>query len=820
MRSPRSHPPFAPLTDRENDILRLLAQGLSDREIAEATVLTVGTVKWYNRQIYSKLGTRNRTEATIRAEQLGLVKRSGVEATEVAYSAKPPHNLPAQMTSFVGREAELAQIKALLAEARLVTLTGPPGTGKTRLALELAITIYQQQYRDGVIWVSLAPVTDPRRVLNIIAQELDIRTEIDDEHLLAAMQDRLREKTLLLILDNFEHLLSAAPLVSQLLAAAPDVIILVTSREALRLYGEHEYAVSPLALPHNVHDSGPDELLAYEAVDLFMQRARAVSPDLRLDETNAESIAAICVHLDGLPLAIELAAARIRFHAPQNLLIRLASRLEALSDGPRDLPARQQTLRATLAWSYELLDDAEKRLFARLGIFANGCTYAAAQSVCGNGLGSNLIASLESLVAKSLITVQQPESSEARLMMLETIREFALEKLEESGELSVMQGRHARYFKALLSDAAQEYSGLSEPDWLARLEADHDNLRAVLQRSLRSGDSAQECLWLIANLARFWELKGHFSEARNWLDAVLALPGAAQPTPARADALFGIAENIYFQCDYAACQTLLEEALAIYQTLGDRQKIARTLISIGEVATEIGAYDRAPALFEQAYAIVHALDDRLGNARALTQLGFGALRVGKMGQAQQWLVEGLDLYQAEEDVVGEALALSGLGEIALRNGELEQATNLLTESFRLRNAIGHRWGMAATLGSLAWVMLRQGNLRRAQETLMESLRIRTDIGDRGGIAWCLEKLAEIAQRRDDPGQAIRLLGAASGLRARINSAIDPADQAAHSVRIERLKAALPPDIFQALWVEGQDMADKGIDLIANYIPDI
>ena len=796
--------PLTPLTDREREILGLLAHGLSDSEIAETAILTIGTVKWYNRQIYSKLGVRNRTQAVAQAQALGLLTRPPGAA-----SVPTPHNLPLQMTSFVGREAELGQLQTLLARARLVTLTGPPGTGKTRLALEAGAALLSR-FPNGVFFVPLAAITDPRLVLNSIAQVLDVK-EAGGASLLEALQHSLRDCSLLLILDNFEHLLSAAPLVSELLAALPGLTVLVTSREYLSLYGEYEVPLAPLQLPDLDlgRDPRPDALQRCEAIDLFVQRARAAAPTFALTVDNAATVAAICVHLDGLPLSIELAAARARFYAPQTLLVRLASRLEALRDGPRDLPARQRTLRATLAWSYDLLDEAEQHLFARLGIFAGGCTLAAAEAVCGDDLTGSVQAGLESLLAKSLLRHQQAAiAGTSRFVMLETMREYALEKLAASQELESRHVRHARHFMALAGQAAAAFNGPREAEWLAQLEAEHDNLRAALRWCL-AHDAAQDGLRLIAHLARFWEVKGYLSESRDWLAEALRQPGAEARTPTRAAALQGVGDNAYIQCDYPAAQALFEEALAIYRDLDDRRSVATVLISIGEVATEVGDYDLAPVLFEQAYHIAAELaragDDPAGLARALTQMGFGALRAGDLVQAQARLEEGLLAYRRADDQLGEALAASGLGEIAVRTGALADATRLLEDSLRLRRAIGHKWGVAASLGSLAWVALRQDDLDQAARILDESLRIRLDLGDRGGIAWCLEKLAEIAFRRGDVGQATRVFGAAAGLRANLNSVIDPADAETYAELIAQLRAALPDEVYGAVWAEGQAM---------------
>ncbi len=583
MRPVSSAWPLTPLTDREREILGLLAQGMSDRAIAEKTVLTVGTVKWYNRQIYSKLDVRNRTQAVARARQLDLLRRAEDPAPAHAAPAQTVrHNLPAQLTSFVGRQAEIAQIQTLLASSRLVTLTGPPGAGKTRLALAVAATLLPD-FRDRVWWAPLASVGDPRLTLRHIAQQVGVRQEPSRQALLAALQDKLGEQSLLL-LDNFEHLLAAAPLVSELLAAAPGLQVLVTSREALRLYGEHEFPISPLRFPVLDAPASPHDLQAFEAVDLFVQRARAATPNFALDDENAAAVAAICAHVDGLPLALELAAARIRFYAPQTLLLRLASRLETLTDGPRDLPARQRTLRATLAWSYDLLDEAEQRLFARLGVFAGGCTYAAAQAICDPQSQTELTTGLESLLAKNLLRHEEAHGAEPRPGDARNDAEYALEKLDENGELSQRGTPRATFKRATL--AARAFYGPHEPEWLDILEADHDNLRAALQWRLKAANAgtdeetgasspAQACLALIACLARFWELKGHSAEARGWLEAALALPDADQPTRARADALYGIGENAYLQCDYAACQTLFAEALALYQALNEPHYVAK-----------------------------------------------------------------------------------------------------------------------------------------------------------------------------------------------------------------------------------------------------
>ncbi len=790
------------LTDRERDILRLLTHGLTDREIAEAVILTVGTVKWYNRQIYNKLGVRNRTEAVAQGQRLDLLRTASRPASVSA--STPTHNLPAQVSSFIGRSRELAELKASLLAARLVTLTGAPGTGKTRLALEVASALLEH-YQDGVYFVSLASIHDASLVAHTIAQALGVN-ESGSESSFAALKTTLQAKRVLLVLDNFEHLLTVAPLVSDLLAAAPRLTVLVTSREVLRLYGEQEVPVPPLQLPDLKRKASAAALRSYEAIELFIQRAHAAQPTFALSDNNAASVALICVHLDGLPLAIELAAARIKFYAPQTLLLRLSSRLEALGEGGRDLPARQRTLRATLAWSYDLLTPVEQHLFARLGVFAGGFSAADAEAICNDTLSIDVLVMLESLLNKSLLRQMPSVSGEPRFTMLETMREYALVKLVERDEIQRIRERHALYFQALAEGASQEWNGSRQAEWPVRLEIQHDNLRAALLWSLTHDRSAQTSLELIANLARFWELRGYFSEGRAWLSKVLNLPDSSAHTKAHADAFFGVSLLIQRQGDHATAQQLCREALAIYQELGDKRAVSFTLVRLSEVTSGMGDYDSAAELSHRAYAIASEIGDQRAKANALCQIGFDCMRLGNYETTQSVLKEALTLYQALDDKMGAALAHSGLGELAVRNGDLEMAMSSLHLSFRLREEFGDRWGIAAVLGTLAWAELTQKNFERAADMLKESIFIRKEIGEQGGIAWCLEKWAEIAHIHNDNGRATRIYGAAANLRASVNSAIDPTDQPEQDRIIARIRAQLGDEVFEALWAEGQSMS--------------
>ena len=791
------------LTKREKDILRLLTNGLTDSEIAEAVILTVGTVKWYNRQIYSKLGVRNRTEAITQAQRLGLLRSASPAAAPVPSSALV-HNLPAQVTSFIGRHQELAELKTSLLATRLLTLTGPPGTGKTRLALEVASALLRR-YQDGVYFVSLAPIRDVGLVAHAIAQVLNVK-QSGSESSIAALKTALRDKRLLLVLDNFEHLLPAAPLVSDLLAAVPYLTILVTSREILRLYGEQEFAVPPLRVPDLKQRTSAEALQSCEAIELFIQRAHAAQPTFALGDDNAASVATICVHLDGLPLAIELAAARIKFYAPQMLLMRLSNRLEALGEGARDLPARQRTLRATLAWSYDLLTLEEQGLFARLGVFAGGFSAASAEAICADNLSLEVAAGLESLLNKSLLRQMPDVTGEPRFMMLETMREYALEKLVECDEIERIRERHTRYFLALAERTAQGGISARETEWLLWLEIEQDNLRAALQWSLVADDTGETSQRLASSMAHFWRRRGHFSEARACFADALRLTGAGIPTQARAHALTDVGSIAYLQCDYPAARMFYQEALDIDQHLDDQHGFAWTLAGLADVELALGAYASAEPNYLQAVEIMEQIGDVRGLAYVLCLMSWCPLRAtGDYTRATAWLERGLVLYQQVGDKGGISLAYSGLGEIATRQGELEQAIHLLEQGLKLRQEIGDRWGISASLGGLAWVAQLQGDFERATALLNESLLIRKDIGDPGGIAWCLEKLAEIAHLKKDDGRAARIYGAAAVLRASVNSVIDPTDQPEHNRVIAQIRTRLGDEVYQAVWAEGQTM---------------
>ena len=453
MVTPNVQTPYETLSKRAVEILRLLDEGMSDREIAERLVMTINTVKWYNRQIYSILDVGSRTQAIARARELQLLDNDS--STQFAFQTTPllpKHNLPADVTPFIGRKQAVADIKRLLDSTRLLTLVGPPGTGKTRLALRVGREVIAS-FREGVYFVSLAPLSDPAMVTSNIAGCVGVN-ETPGQPLIETLKQVFRQSEMLLILDNFEHLLAAAPQVSDLLAAAPGLKVLATSRQPLHLYGEQEYAVPPLELP-DPQRLDQQALAGCESAALFVQQARAARSDFELTAENALDVAQICIRLEGLPLAIELAAARIKRLTPRSLLARLMSRLDTLTGGAHDLPARHKTLRQTIDWSYDLLSDEEKRLFSRLAVFRGGGSLESITAICSPGLSIDALEGVESLLNKSLLFQQEGGAGEPRFLMLETIHEYAWEQLEASGEAETMQRRSAAYFVELAEQRAK-----------------------------------------------------------------------------------------------------------------------------------------------------------------------------------------------------------------------------------------------------------------------------------------------------------------------------------------------------------------------------
>jgi predicted ATPase len=677
--------------------------------------------------------------------------------------------------------------------------------GKTRLALAVAERL-RSRFADGVVLVSLAPLRDPALVASAIAHALGVREEGHrpvEECLVA----QLRARQLLLVLDNFEQVLAAAPLVAELLAACPQVTVLATSRAALHLRGEHEFPVLPLALPD---PQAPFEGLAeVAAVALFLDRAQALRPDFGLSPANAATVAAICRRLDGLPLAIELAAAWVKLLPPATLLRRLERRLPLLVGGARDLPERQQTLRGAIAWSYNLLHAAEQALYRRLAVFAGGCGLETVEAVCGPSAeqAGDLLGWLASLVDKNLLLHDADEDGEPRFSMLETIREYGLERLGESGEEAALRRQHAAYYLRLAEAAEPALWGAEQGRWLARLEREHDNLRSALGWARESGEGVLG-LRLAGALWHFWLAQGALAEGRRWLEAVLALPVGAEQAglaPAWAKALSGAAILAAEQGAYGQAATLAEESLALCRRLGEEGRTAQALTILGNVALRQGEVGRAAALFEECLT----LQRRLGNSRAvaslLNNLGLVAREQGDHARAATLLAESLALKRRLGDRAGTAISLLNLGQVALDRGEYGQARAQLEESRELLAALGERWSLAAALTNLGHAARGQGEDRRALAYYREGLALYREMGSRLQLSECLEAVAEVQSRGAEPERGARLYGAAAALRETIEAPVALADRPSYERAVARVRGVLGEAAFVAAWAAGRLM---------------
>ncbi len=606
------------------------------------------------------------------------------------------NNLPTQMTSFVGRGAEVSEGKRLLTSTRLLTLTGPGGIGKSRLSLQIAAES-AQQFPAGVYFVPLSALRDPELVASAVAQVLGVpvsgsRTPIE------GVVEHLHDKTILLVLDNFEQLLpDGAPAATKLLQAGPGVKLLVTSRSVLHVYGEQEFAVEPLGLPDHKARPGLDALKQYEAVKLFIERAVAVKPDFTATNENAPAIAGICERVDGLPLAIELAAARIKLFSPQALLTRLETSLSALGSGARDLPGRQQTLRGAIDWSYEMLDENQKRLLNRFSVFARGAHLEQAELVCGPAeeVGGDVLSGLDDLADHSLLR-RQPDYDEPRLLMLQTIREYAGERLEQSDESNEIRNRHADAYCALANAAAPNLFGEDQKVWLDRLELDDDNLRAALDWCVAQHD-AERAHGLGAAIWRFWQMRGHLHEGRARLTAILAMPESRRYPESRARV------SAVNMSDLPKSEALLEQALPIYRDLADEAGISGCQWAIGNLLYFRRSYDRAIGALDEAIELFRKSGNRFGLGWALHTRSLCALRTGDVEGGRKYVHEALELFSKAGDISGIALLLDDAGEVVIAAGNRPVGIQLASA------AATHQATSGAGLGSV--LNLEEGRSR-------------------------------------------------------------------------------------------------------------
>jgi len=727
-----------------------------------------------------------------------------------------PTNIPVQRTRFVGREKEVAAAKELLLrqDVRLVTITGPGGIGKTRLAVEVASGLVES-FPGGIHFVPLSPLSDPGFIASVVVQTLGIR-EAGGQSPLEILKKNLQDSLcapMLLLLDNFEHLIQAAPTVAELLVMGSNLKILVTSRAALHVYGEHEFPVPALAVPDSRSMPPVEVLSQYSAVALFVQRAVAAKPDFELNRENALAVTEICARLDGLPLSIELAAARVKVLSPSSMRTRLASRLQLLTGGARDLPTRQQTLRGAIDWSYDLLNAAEQKLFRRLSVFVGGCTLEGVEAVCDTkgDLDLGLLDGMASMVDKSLLQQVEQANGESRFLMLETIREYAREKLEASLEDALTKRAHAAYCLVLAEEEATEQSGAEGAEWLERFALEHDNFRAGLEWLTETGD-AEWGLRLGAALFHFWETREYLAEGRDRLGKLLKIAGAAAPTKARARALFAAGVLAGEQGDYASADVLISESLGIARQLRDKQGVAVSLNALAVFARDRGNVALAHSLFEESLVPWRELGDQKAIARSLSNLANVVKLQGDYPRARSLYAECLSIFRALGDRTGVAWSLNYQGDVARDQGDSPAARTLYEQGLAIFQELGDRWGIAGTLADLGSLAREQRNCPTAHSLYRESLKIFQELEHKRGIARLLECFACSAAAQLEAERSLRLAGAAAALRQSIGAPLTPAEQAKLESTLDPARQVLTNTAGTTAWLEGWAMPlEKAIE---------
>jgi predicted ATPase/tRNA A-37 threonylcarbamoyl transferase component Bud32 len=693
-------------------------------------------------------------------DDLTTLRESGFVEPAPAKPLEPgrAENLPNYLTGFVGRETEIRKIKDLLAKARLITLIGPGGTGKTRLAVQVASEVLSD-FDDGVVFVPLASIKEPELLDSKIAQTLKL-SEHTSKPSVEVLKEHLGDKNTLLLLDNFEQIIAAAGLVRELLSDCPNLRIMITSRILLRISGEHEFSVPPLATPSLSEKVSLGRVLKFPAIELFVQRAQAANSDFVLDETNAPTVIEICIRLDGLPLGIELAAARVRILSPKVILARLESRLDLLKGGTDDMPERHQTLRQAIAWSYDLLNKEERVFFRRLSVFVGGCSLEAAQHLCDHptDLALDALDGCTNLMDKSLLRRQEREDAVC-FTSYETIREFGLECLKETGELEATKREHAEFLVKLAEQAESELTGPQQARWLNRLEVEHDNLRAAMAWAEEAGEF-EFGLRITAAIWRFWGIRGHINEGKHRFDQFLNMPGAEVRSEVRARALNGAGTLTHENGDLPGALPLLSESLEIFRDLGNKNGMATVINNLSWVAMTLGNFEQAKSLSEEGMAICRDLDQKRGVALSLNNLTWLAAYKGEFDDARSLGHESLALRHELGDERGVGFTLVTLAGIEREQGHFEKAHCLLDEAESILTKLEDKQLLAWMTLNLGRLWYAQCEYDRAETVLKDSVEKWEKSENNHGYGWGLTYLADALYALDKHAEADRLLNEA------------------------------------------------------------
>ena len=729
----------------------------------------------------------------------------------------PKNNLPVKLTSFIGRERELAEVKRLLTISRLVTLTGDGGVGKTRLSIQAGMELLDH-FPDGVWFVEFAPIANPDLLPGVILSKFKLNDQ-PNKTTLEILQNYLQNMQALLILDNCEHVIdSAARLALALLENSPRLEILTTSREALNVMGEIAWRLPSLSLPDIKRlPETAEQLTQYESVRLFIERASLVSSHFAVNKENAPAIAQICFHLDGIPLALELAAARIRTMTVEQINDHLDDRFQLLTDGNRTALPRQQTLRALIDWSYNLLSDSERKMLARLSVFAGGWTTASAKAVCaGDGIEPDDVMDLLSLlVNKSLATMGDEPDNEARYHLLETIRQYAQERLIQFGELQNMRLRHLEFFAKMVEEAEPNFKSGTQAVWYQRLDDEVDNLRVALNW-LEGSENSEMRLRLGAGLWRYWKNRGQIREGREHLQRLLDSQPDDQSrrTPAYARALNAAGALAYYSGDFSFSEQARKDALEIFRVLDDKVGIANCLNGLGNVAISQANYESARSYYEAGLGIRKELGDRWGVARLLGNLGLLANFQFDYARARELHLESIALFRELQDEEGIASELIGIGEVARRQGDLATARDYYEQSKAIAEKLMDQWGLAYALEGIADVAFAQGDISTAASLYRECLILFQKVGDNIAFPDLFEAVASLMLAKDQPLKTALLFGAAVALRKKINSPLHPPDIADHNKAMSLLRERLDSSNLEAAWLEGYSMT---LDQAVQYI---